>query len=196
MYGAWPRCRPVESRNRKSPLPFRRSAPFSSMIMRESSSKATLNAMRSGKPQRSCRQSADAAASPDQRQCPRPVRRAPARSRDSGFPISIFLPRWTVSALAKTIRVFSTCIANHRSDVAKLASAVFTFVWTGFAPIVCDVLSLAEPVWMLGAGIAEQRTQRSVFRTAIDAHVLATLSTLIQGMFALAESIRMFRATV
>ena len=51
MYGAWPQCKPVASRNRKSPLPFSRSAPFSPMIMRESSSRATLNAMRPGKPQ-------------------------------------------------------------------------------------------------------------------------------------------------
>ena len=92
--------------------------------------------------------------------------------------------------------MLSACIVNHRSDVTEFASTILAFVRSGFATIVCDVLSLAEPVWMLGAGIAEQRTQRSVFRPAIDAHVLATLSTLVQSVFTLAESTRMFRAIV
>ena len=48
-------------------------------------------------------------------------------------------------------------------------------------------------VWMLWTPTVQQRTQRSVFRAAIDAHVLATLSTLVQSVFTLAGSAWMLR---
>ena len=47
---------------------------------------------------------------------------------------------------------------------------------------------------MLWTPTVQQRTQRSVFRAAIDAHVLAALSTLVQSVFTLAGSDWMLRA--
>ena len=105
----------------------------------------------------------------------------------------LFLPSRTVLAPAGAVGVLRTPVVNHGHNVTKRAPTVLALVWAAFTPIVRDMFPTTWTVQMLWTPTVQQRTQRSVFRAAMDAHVLTALSTLVQSVFTLAGAAWMLR---
>ena len=106
----------------------------------------------------------------------------------------LFLPSRTVLAPAGAVGVLRTPVVNHGHNVTKWAPTVLALVWAAFTPIVRDMFPTTWTVRMLWTPTIQQRTQRGVLRSAIDAEILAALSALVQSVFTLAGSAWMLRA--